>query len=414
LTGSLTFGWASNDEPLQPFTINSALPQFALPRATADASATTVATNISLVSRPANVWRFSTRFRRYDYNNDMPETAIPEFINYDTSVKVSTTGGPELVAHDRNTFEADATWTRFRQVALTVAYTNNHNGYDHRIFESTNENVLQLKADSVGFGWMNFRARYEYGTRGGSGLDEASLIQIGEQPQMRHYDLADRTRNRFVGQVDFVPNEALTFSVSGGVGKDEFDDSYFGLQDAGFRNVTLSADYSATNGLGVGGSYDYERYTGFQQSRSASPGQTPPQETDPNRNWTTDSTETVNYFSIYFYPPRIGPNTEVRFAYEYAHARGNFVYQVGPALPTPSQLPETFNKLQDLRLDVRHRINRRLVGTLSYVYEPSKIFDFAFDPSVINSIVQPSSLILGYQYRPYTANSVVFGILYYW
>ena len=96
------------------------------------------------------------------------------------------------------------------------------------------------------------------------------------------------------------------------------------------------------------------------------------------------------------YPPRIGANTEVRFAYEYAHARGNFVYQVGPALPPPSQLPETFNKLQDLRLDVRHRINRRLVGTLSYVYEPSKIFDFAFDPSVINSIVQPSSLILGY------------------
>ena len=74
LTGSLAFGWANNDEPLQPFTINSALPQFALPRATTDASATTVATNISLVSRPANVWRFSTRFRRYDYNNDMAET----------------------------------------------------------------------------------------------------------------------------------------------------------------------------------------------------------------------------------------------------------------------------------------------------------------------------------------------------
>ena len=287
LTGSLAFGFANNDEPLQPFTINSALPQFALPRATADASATTVATNISLVSRPANVWRFSTRFRRYDYNNDMPATAIPEFINYDTSVKVSSTGGPELFAHDRNTFDADATWTRFRQAALTVAYTNNHNGYEHRIFESTNENILQLKADSTGFGWVNFRARYEYGTRSGSGLDEASLVQIGEQPQMRHYDLADRTRNRFVGQVDLVPTEALTFSVSGGVGSDEFDDSYFGLQDADFRNVTLSVDYMTPNGFGVGGSYDYERYAGLQQSRSASPGQTPPQETDPNRNWTT-------------------------------------------------------------------------------------------------------------------------------
>ena len=36
---------------------------------------TTVATTISLVSRPADDWRFSTRFRRYDYNNNMPDTA---------------------------------------------------------------------------------------------------------------------------------------------------------------------------------------------------------------------------------------------------------------------------------------------------------------------------------------------------
>jgi MtrB/PioB family decaheme-associated outer membrane protein len=414
LTGSLAFGWGNNDEPLQPFTINSALPQFQLPRATTDASAQTIATTIALVSRPANVWRFSTRFRRYDYNNEMAETAIPQFINYDTSVKTSSTGGPELFAHARNTFDADATWTRFRQVALTVAYTNNNNGYDHRIFESTNEHVLQFKADSAGYGWVNFRARYEYSDRTGSGLDEASLVQIGEQPALRHYDLANRTRDRFVGQMDVVPNEALTFSISGGVGSDEFGDSYFGLQDSGFRNVTLSADYMTPKGFGVGGSYDYERYSGLQRSRSASPGQTPPQETDPNRDWTADSKEQVHYFSIYASPPRIGENTEVRVAYEYANARGSFFYEVGPALPPPSQLPETFNKLQDFRLDVRHRLNRRLVGMFSYVYEPSRIFDFAFDPSVINSIVQPSSLVLGYTYRPYTTHSAVFGILYYW
>ena len=34
LTGSLSFGWWDNDEPLLPFTINSALPSIALPRAT--------------------------------------------------------------------------------------------------------------------------------------------------------------------------------------------------------------------------------------------------------------------------------------------------------------------------------------------------------------------------------------------
>ena len=413
LTGSLAFGWANNDEPLLPFTINTALPQIPLPRDTADASATTVATTIGLVSRPEDDWRFSARFRRYAYDNNTPDTPINEIISYDTSVGESTTGGALQYAHARNTLDADATWTGLGPVALTVAYTNNYNSYDFRIFESTNEHVLQLKADSASFGIVNFRARYEYGNRSGSGLDEASLIQIGEQPAMRHYDVANRTRNRFVGQVDASPVEALTLSFSGGFGSDDFDDSYFGLQDAGFRNVTFSADYMTPNGFGVGGSYDYERYSGLSRSRSASSGQ----ENDPNRDWTVDSKERVHYYSIYATPPRIGANTEVRIAYEYAKARGNHFYEVGSALATPtfpSQLPETFNKLQDFRFDVRYRFSRRLVGMLSYVYEPSRIFDFAFDPSVINSIVQPSSLVLGYTYRPYTTHTAVFGIRYYW
>ena len=413
VTGSLALGWANNNEPLQPFTINSALPQIALPRETADASATTVATTISLVSRPDDDWRFSTRFRRYDYNNDMPHTSIPQFINYDTSTKTSSTGGPENYAHARNTFDADATWSGLGSLAFTLGYTNNSSDYEFRIFESTSEHVLNLSADSAGFGWVNFRARYEYGDRSGSGLDEDLLIQIGEQPAMRHYDVADRTRNRIIGQIDMVPTEALILSLSGGFGKDEFNDSYFGLQDARFRNVTLSADYEVANGLVVGGSYNYEKYSGIQQSRSANPGQ----EFDPNRDWRADSQERVHYYSLYVTPPPLFENTEMRFSYEYAHARSNYFYEVGPALQTatfPAQLPETFNKLQDLRLDVRHRISRRLVATLSYVYEPSRIFDFAFDPSVINSIVQPSSLVLGYTYRPYTTHSGVFGIQYFW
>ena len=239
VTGSLAFGWWKNDEPLLPFTINTALPQFALPRATAEATAHTLAANVGLVSRPQDDWRFSARFRRYDYNNETPQAAIPEFINYDTSVATSTTGGPELFAHARNTFDADATWTGLEPVALTVGYTNNHNGYDFRIFESSNENVLQLKADAVGSQWVTFRAHYEYGSRTGSGLDEASLVQIGEQPEMRHYDLADRTRHRFVGQADVTPNEALMLSFSAGIGSDDYDDSYFGLQESTFRYVVV-------------------------------------------------------------------------------------------------------------------------------------------------------------------------------
>ena len=413
-SGAISLGWANNDEPLMPFTINSAIPVIPLPRQTTDASASTMATTLSLVSRPGNDWRFAARYRRYDYSNDMPDTPIDQFISYDTSIGESTTGGPLQYAHTRNTFDADASWTGIRGVGLTAGYTNLSNSYDFRIFESTSENVFRLSADSAGFGWMNFRARYEFGERTGSGLDEASLIEIHEQPALRHYDIANRTRKQLIGQIDLVPTEALMFSVSGSFGSDDFDDSYFGLREAGFRNITLSADYSLPNGIVVGGSYNYEKYSGVSRSRSASPGA---QAEDPNRDWTADSQERVHFYSIYLTPPRLFNNTETRILYEYAKANTNHFYDVGPALETatfPAQLPETYNKLQDFRFDVRHRLNRRLVATLWYVYEPFRVFDFAFDPSVINSIVQPSSLVLGYTYRPYTTHSTVFGIQYFW
>jgi MtrB/PioB family decaheme-associated outer membrane protein len=413
LTGALSYGIWSNNQPLLPFTINTALPQLSLPRASAEAEAHVLSTNLNLVSRPSADWRFSARLRRYDYDNQTPHTDIPRFINYDTSVATSATGGPEPFAHSRMTFAGDATWSGLTPVAVTVGYTRNDNSHEFRIFEDTAENVLHVTADAVGTQWISFRAQYELGERTGSGLDEALLVEIGEQPRLRHFDIADRTRNRFTGQVDVTPSDPWLFSVSLGAGKDDYDDSYFGLQESTFRIVTVSADFQQDSGMGVGASYDYERYTGLQQSRTANPGA---QALDPRRDWTTDSAERVHYFSLYLTPPRLGPSTEARLTYDYAHAKSDYVYGVVPGgpVPAPVQLPQVFNKVQNLRVDVRHRITRRLAANVSYLFEPFRVYDFAFDQTVINSIVQPSSLILGYLYRPYTAHQAVVGLTYFW
>jgi MtrB/PioB family decaheme-associated outer membrane protein len=416
LTGAVSYGFWNNDEPLQPFTINATLPPLTLPRTNADAQAQIFSTNLNLVSRPATDWRMSARLRVYDFSNETPHAAIPQFINYDTSVKASSTGGPEPYAHSRTTFDADATWTGLLPLALTAGYTRNNSSHDFRIFESTGENVLRLTADAVGSQWVTFRAQYELGSRSGSGLNEELLVQIGEQPDLRHYDVANRTRNRFTGQVDLVPNDVWTLSASGGFGKDDYDDSYFGLQQSTFRTFSVGGDFRRPDGFGAGASYNYEHYEGDQRSRQANPGSTPPQENDPNRDWTVNSKERVNYVSIYAWPPRFGRNTEARVSWDYSNAKGTYFYATVPGGPLtpPNQLPDVFNKLQQLHIDVRHRLSNRLVANVAYLYEPFRVYDFAFDQTVVNGIVQPSSLVLGYVYRPYTAHAARFGLKYYW
>ena len=414
VTGFFSYGLWSNNEPLQPFTINSALAPMALPRTNADAEAHVFSTNLNLTSHPTTDWRFTARFRNYDYNNETPATAIPQFVNYDTSVATSSSGGPELFAHRRTTFDADATWDKVKPLALTVGYTHNGNGYDARIFQSSGEDVFRVSADAVGSSWATFRVLYEVGSRTGSGLDEEALVEIGEHPEMRHYDLADRTRNRFMGQIDFVPSDVWLFSVSGGLLHDDYGDTVFGLQKSNGSTFSLAADYHVPNGLGAGGTYNYERYTGLQQSHEGD--NSAAQFNDPLRNWTSDAKESVHYFSIYATPPRIGRNTEVRFSYDFSDARANNLYTIpaGSPIVPPNQLPEVFNKLQQLHLDARYRVTSQLAATFSYLYEPLRIYDYAFDPSVVNGIAQPGSLVMGHVYRPYTANSFVFGIRYVW
>ena len=83
VTGSFSYGLWSNDEALEPFTINTTLPQFALPRANTEGEAHVFSTNLSLTSRPSTDWRFSARVRNYTYNNLMPVTSITNMISYD-------------------------------------------------------------------------------------------------------------------------------------------------------------------------------------------------------------------------------------------------------------------------------------------------------------------------------------------
>ena len=413
LTGFFSYGVWSNDSTLQPFTINSQLPVIALPRPTTEAAANVFATNVAIVSRPADDWRVTARLRTYNFANQMPETTITDYVSYDASVNQSLTNGPHVMSHARGTLTADATWTGLPSVALGAGYTRHHGGYDHRIFSDTNEDVFTLTADAVTLPWGSVRALAEFSARTGSGLDEASLVQIHEQPQLRHYDIANRDRRKLEGQLDLFPSEAWSLSVNAGFGTDEYDDSYFGLQESSFRVAGVALDFQRPNGLGAGASYNFERYAGFHVSRSAG---SDTEFVDPARDWTTDSSENVHYVSFYVTPPRMGRNTEARLIYDYSDARANYVYGIvegGPLVP-PNQLPEAYNTLHELRTELRHRLSRRLAATVSYAFENFKVYDFALDPSVVDSIVQPSSLVLGYVYRPYTTHSAVLGLLFMW
>ena len=298
----------------------------------------------------------------------------------------------------------------------------------HRIFESTTDNVVRFTFDTVSQTWLTLRAKYEHGQKRGKGIEEGELelAAIGEQPGMRHFDIASRDRDRvtILGSVSPVGN--LTANASLAVGKDDYLESEFGLRD---NNHHV---YSRRRGLPAEGSGDPGRRrtptSGTTRCHAPDRQATPPSSSTPRgtgrptapikriRSWST--------WSI----ARIAEKVDLHLAYDFSRTRAIYNYITGPvpdrtlpeevvvpsSLPTPTELPPTLSELQRATADVTYPLSARLSVGLSYWYEQYRVQDFTLDIDANPALVRGQALLIGYLYQPYTAHTVWGRLVYHW
>ena len=175
---------------------------------------------------------------------------------------------------------------------MTLGASRNQEDRTHRIFESTVDNSVRVKVDSLSTGVLSVRAMYEYAQRRGEGFDVTLLTGASEQPGMRHFDLAERNRNRFTLVSSYMPVTNWAINLSTAIGRDDYLNSEFGLRDNNHNVYGIGVDGTPSERLNFGASH-YEDYNSLQRSRQANPGV---QFTDPSRNWATDAGDKVHSF----------------------------------------------------------------------------------------------------------------------
>ena len=178
----------------------------------------------------------------------------------------------------------------------------------------------------------------------------------------------------------------------------------------------------------MGASYGHEQYDALQASRTANPlpantvanlNDPAQQFNDPRRNWTDDSSDHVRTVSASMDLIKLLPRIDVKFAYDYSRAESTYTYGLAAntVLATPVPLTPVMNELQRGTIDSRYFVTRRFAVGLVYWYDQYRVDDFALGP--VASLAQPATatptlMMLGYFYRPYTANSVMGRITYLW
>jgi MtrB/PioB family decaheme-associated outer membrane protein len=426
-TAFLSVASLTNNNPLLPYTINSALVSPALDRANSDISARVTSMNYAFTSRPVTMLWFSARYRQYEFDNRTAPFEMHNIVNYDASV-VALDHESEPFGSLRHTFDADASFTPIRYLGFRVGFTREEVDRTHRIVEKTTEDIGRVSVDLTGLGWLTVRGVFEHSKRAGSAADELELLSIGEQPSLRHFDISDRNQNRFNAIVQLTPLSQFSVNGSAGIGTQDYPGTNFGLRNNDSHVYSVGFDFVPSDSVSLGASYGYEKYTALQASRTASPlpantvaflNDPTQQFNDPRRDWTDDSADKVRTVSASMDLIKLLAKTDVKFAYDYSRARSTYTYGLAAntVIATPVPLAPVVNELQRGTIDSRYFLSRRVAVGLVYWFDKYKVDDFALSP--VASLAQPATatptlMLLGYFYRPYTANSLMARLTYLW
>lgn len=410
---------------IMPQTINSTLNPQPLERGFVQGEARTTAANVSFLTRPNRLFNVDLRYRLYDYDNQTPILHLDQRVAYDNTVS-TTESHTEPQSVRRQNFTADLNLTPLSRASFGVGFTSQLEDRTFRIFDSTTEYGTRVWFDTIGHRFVNVRTKYEYSRRRTDTTDaEAAefLAEFNEQPGMRHFDIAERDRQRVTVLASVLPTDSVSMSVSVGAGKDDYLDSEFGLRDNRHRVVTAGFDVAPAERMSYGLSYSYEWYNALSRSRQANPGA---QFDDPSRNWATDGTDRVHSFIATFGAEGIADKVDIEFSYDFNRARATYEYIAGAVpdrtlpeevvvettLPTPTELPPTLSQLHRATADLIYAVNRRVSIGVSYWYEDYEVEDFTLDADANVDLVRGNVVLLGYLYRPYTANTVWGRIIY--
>lgn len=420
LVGTVAFGWASQNEPLVPNTINSAIVSPDLPRTTADASGQTASTYLAFTSRPVRRVMLTARHRYYEFDTGTPAFHRIGTVSYDTTTRVG-----ESEAHfysvSRQTLDLDVT-TTFGPAAWKIGYGLLGGERTTRHWEETTEHVFRTSVDVVGRGPYSVRALYEQSTRSGDGLDLEPLAEAGEQESMRHFDIAERDRKRTSIIVTAAPHSMFDLIGSLAVGKDDFTEEGLGLRDNSHRIYSLGVNVTPRETVSTGVSYSFEEYDALINQRQATSAAT--QAFNPTLRWDVDTDDRAHNVLAHLDLPELFPRTDVRVNYDYSNARTTFLYSLpaGSTLATPEQLPPVRHREHRSEVGVlRHITNQWSLG-VDYWFHKYDVEDFALggdiDQGIAFPILEPgqtgavNTVLLNYIYRPFRGHTGILRAIY--
>ncbi len=389
LMGNFSFGEASQNDSYIGSTINPGISTQPLPRASLDGRIDTYNYTVRLTSRPIDLLSITADWVDDRRDNKTSQAAYPQVAS---DVYVASTLFNLPYSFDRSTFRAlgDISVANFLKVEL---------GAKGEHYDTTYQSVAKT---STGTGWLEFHTttssnygfsfKYDRSRRTIDEFQTTPTIIAVENPLLRRFDLADRTRDELLGTAYFVPAQSVSLGLSAEQHKDVYDKSAVGLTGARDFSVTLSAAWTPSEN-GSLQAYATRQVISADQAGSENGGPA---------DWFAHTADETNTGGISGQIKNIKSKLDIGANVYASYTRES----IGLSLTTPTVPGFPNNTFRDdgLRLFASYRFNEKSSLRFDYWHEHYTTQDWALDGVAPATIV--NALMLGIRSPNFTVDQL--------
>lgn len=368
VTGELAWGrMTQNDAFLAP-TVNPVLAPTvpAMPGTSLDGKVDTFNAAVKVTATPMKGLRVTGSYDRDSRDNKTPVRSYPVVSN-DVFVGLAPRSNtPFSFTLDRFKLIGDYGGGLPGNARITGGAEYDMRERTYQEVVTTREMTLWGKVTAQPTEKMSTWLKYAYSWRDNSVYGTSVWFGYAENPLLRKFNLADRTRNSIEGRLDYAINEKVSVGFSADYANDDYNDTAVGLTKARSANLAVELA-SAFSEQTQGRAYYQTQYIRSQQNGS---------EAFAVPDWTGRSKDTFDVFGVGVKHVAIPKKLDIGADLTISRSRSDVaVDNVLAAAPFPSGR----TKLETFKLYGTYTLKDNLAITGSYQYEHYDSQDWHLD-----------------------------------
>jgi MtrB/PioB family decaheme-associated outer membrane protein len=362
LSADISFGEMEQNERILPFTVNPELDVHTpIPLASTHASIDTAMVNLRLTSQLARRMGLALSYHLDDRDNKTPRAVYP-YIGGDSQNQRPDEDGRINLPYSYKNQKADAIVTYRFGGGVRFKGGIEYSDIEREYSEVSDADELAWLA-GIRFSGMETASlsfNYRNSTRdvdayiGNVPLIESHIPgtvaedEWENHPLLRKYFLTDRDRDEIRFRADVFPNAKVNFGLAGSYFNDDYDDGFFGLNEAKIRALTLDMGWYPAKNTSLTAYYTREMYDSSQSSRSF---RNTSGAADPDNNWFANTEDEVDTYNVSLIFSDIGADKgwkSFSLGFDYTYSKTESLIDVTAATAATAPLPALKTKLRSI------------------------------------------------------------------